>query len=114
MMLRMLRTIFLVSVFAYIGFAWLDYREPGVVSDVMSVHLWLVPIIASGVLWLRVAPSTAHGPPSRLWYIAAVLVGLVFGGVVWHNGGMFGDFRLLLALSAAALPSLGYYALSKS
>lgn len=114
---RILRTVFLTSVFAYMGFAYLEYVEPGVVSDVMSVHLWLVPIVVSGVWWAIVEEKvkSEKGKVGTVpGAIAAMLVGLVFGGIMWHNGGMFGDFRLLLALGAAALPGIAYYSLLKS
>lgn len=114
---RLLRTVFLVSAFAYMGFAYFDTLEPGVVSDVMSVHLWLVPLVVSGVCWAIVAKDTG-GEKKRagrfLGTTAAILVGLVLGGLLWHNGDMFGDFRLLLAVGAAALPTLAYLSLSKS
>lgn len=103
---RIARTVFITSVFAYAGFAYLDYAEPGVVSDVMSVHLWLLPVVVSGVIWATRAkkdesPSRGYGGP-----LVAIIIGLVLGTILWHNGDMFGDFRLLLALAATALPIL--------
>lgn len=103
---RILRTVFLTSAFAYIGFAYLDYLEPGVVSDVMSVYLWLVPIVISGIFWARASATTSSPHHSSIiTFASAVLIGLALGGIVWHNGDMFGDFRLLLALGAVALPA---------
>lgn len=114
---RLLRTVFLVSTFAYMGFAYFDTLEPGVVSDVMSVHVWLVPVVVSGVWWATVAKDTGEekGRAGRVaGTLAAVLVGLVLGGLLWHNGDMFGDFRLLLAVGAAALPILAHRTLMQS
>lgn len=109
---RILRTIFLTSGFAYLFFMYLDTIEPGVVSDVLSAHLWLLPLVVSGVWWAVVAKEDDEKKETRmLAVIAALLVGLVFGGLVWHNGDMFGDFRLLLALGAVALPMLAYRSL---
>lgn len=110
---RLLRTIFLTSVFSYVGFAFIDYVEPGVVSDVMSVHLWLLPIIVSGIFWALRAKNVES--PSRGYEgpLAAFLLGLVLGIVFWHNGNMFGDFRLLLALSTAALPMIALRAIKQ-
>ena len=109
---RIARTIFLTSVFAYAGFAFIDYVEPGVVSDVVSVHLWLLPIIVSGILWATKSkvesPKSKESFPisSSLYLCISLLLGLAIGTILWHNGNMFGDFRLLLALAAAALPTI--------
>ncbi len=114
MNIRILRTIFLTSVFGYMGFAYLDTQEPGLISDVMSVHLWLLPIVVSGVWWAIVEEKVKSEKEKASSHISSSLhlfisltIGLVFGGLVWHNGDMFGDFRLLLALGAAALPAVG-------
>ncbi len=108
---RLLRTIFLTSVFSYAGFAYLDYLEPGVVSDVASVHLWLIPIIASGIFWAMNAKNVDASSSRMRGSITAIVIGLVLGTVIWHNGNMFGDFRLLLAVAVAALPTLGLFTL---
>ena len=110
---RIARTIFLTSVFAYAGFAFIDYAEPGVVSDVASVHLWLLPVVVSGVWWAArsKAPSTIS---SSLHLCISLLLGLAIGTIIWHNGDMFGDFRLLLALCGAALPTLAIWTVSSA
>ena len=108
---RLLRTIFLTSVFSYIGFVYLDYLEPGVVSDVASVHFWLIPIIVSGILWTMKEKGVNASSSRMRGSITAILLGLVLGTILWHNGTMFGDFRLLLAISVAALPSVTYVSL---
>ena len=113
MNIRILRTIFLTSVFGYMGFAYLDTQEPGLISDVMSVHLWLLPVVVSGIFWAlqpnvdRTMSKASSHISSSLHLFISLTIGLVFGGLVWHNGDMFGDFRLLLALGAAALPAVG-------
>ena len=119
---RIARTIFLTSVLAYVGFAFIDYVEPGVVSDVMSVHLWLLPIIASGIFWAIASKDvqTARWDVSRITISASLhlcislLLGLAIGTIIWHNGNMFGDFRFLLALCGAALPTLAIWTASSA
>ncbi len=109
MVARLFRTAFLVCIFSTLGFAYLDYLEPGFVGFVFSVYWWLAAAIVFGVLWgVSEKKQVVSGLVTRYSLFATLVLGLALAGIVWHNGEVFGDFRLLLAVCIATMPSFLY------
>lgn len=79
--------------------------RPGFVSDVFSVHLFLIPTIIFGV-WLAVVDQASEGKVfgKIIKHVFALLIGLVLFVIFWKEGEVFGDFRLVLAVAAFILP----------
>lgn len=109
---RLLQTTFFTALFAYIGFLFLDYLEPGFVSYVFSVHLWGALAVVFGIVWgLRThhhVPITRHSARITLLVLSTALFWFL-----WREGAVFGSMRLLLALGAAALPWITWRVLSE-
>lgn len=111
MIARLFRTAFLVCIFSALGFAYIDYLEPGFVSFVFSVYWWLAAAIVFGILWATVERKDDEKLSSFLLSLSSLLIGLALAGIVWHNGEVFGDFRLLFAVCTFIMPSFLYHVL---
>lgn len=96
---RLLRTAFLTALLSYLGFMFVDYLEPGFVSNVFSVHIVGALALILGVMWYPVAVR-AH----RHTHVVPILIGVIAACIVWNEGAMFGDFRGLLAAGVLVLP----------
>lgn len=99
MHIRLLRTAFITALLSYLGFMFVDYLEPGFVSNVFSVHIVGALAIVLGAAWYPMA-TREH----RYGYLIPILIGLVAALIIWNEGTMFGDFRGLLAAGVLILP----------
>lgn len=102
---RLLQTAFYTSLGAYLGFALLEYVEPGFISFSFSPHLAGLFALICGAM-MTSSPSTVHHDTFFLRYFLPLALGIVLALVVWNEGEAFGDFRLLLALGCFVLPWL--------
>lgn len=96
-----LRTAFFTAALSYLGFWFLDYRAPGFVSNVFSVHLIGLLALVFGVAWGQVAQDEFRASRWLPWAL-----GLLAAIPVWDLGAAFGDFRALLTLGVFLLPWL--------
>lgn len=99
-----------VSLLTYLFLLLLDTLRPLFVSSVFSVHLLLIPVAYFAWRWSLEKHAKHH---SVLDGVFLVTFGLVAGIAVWAYGEVFGDLRLFLALSVAALPCLALRGLHK-
>lgn len=108
------QTGFFVSILSYALFAVADYWRPGFVSYHFSVHWWLLAVIIFGGWWAKYSLESDKIDPSRLiaWPIKLATGALLFV-ILWEEGGVFGDFRIVLALVGLLLPWLVAMLLSK-
>ncbi len=98
---RLLRTAFYTSLATYVVLLLLDYKWPGFVSYVFSVHLLLLPLLVSGTLYAFTKPQkTEH----NLVYWLTIISGVGLAVIVWRVGTSFGEFRWLLSLVILFLP----------
>ncbi|HCC83251.1 TPA: hypothetical protein DEP96_00195 [Candidatus Uhrbacteria bacterium] len=98
---RLLRTAFYTSLMTYVLLLVLEYKSPGFVSFVFSPHLVLLLAVIFGTLYASTKPVVTR----RQWYyVPALVIGLVLAAIVWREGTMFGEFRLLLSLGCLLLP----------
>lgn len=100
---RILRTAFFTALFSYLGFGLIEYIEPGFTSFVFSVHLIGLLALVLGVAWMHSSSLAVHSS-SLASLITSLAIGIVLAIVVWREGEVFGDFRLLLALGCFVLP----------
>lgn len=109
-MKELAKTTFVVSFLTYLLFGVAEYLRPGFVSHVFSLHVFLPLIFGSGILW------GAYLPEKRRSLTGIVLIGVIsciFALIVWREGEIFGDLRLLLSLATLFLPILSWLAVSK-
>lgn len=101
MIARLLQTAFFTSIFAYLAFILIDYREPGFVSNVISVHIAGAVALVLVVVWAFVAKRGESRQRVLPWVLGAA--GAL---IVWSEGASFGDFRGLLTIAVLVLPWL--------
>lgn len=103
-MKSIIKTAFFVSLLSYGCFALADYVRPGFVSYVFSAHLFLIPTLILGI-WLgfmedEIPHSTFYLLPSTF----KSLLSLILFILLWREGTVFGDFRLVIAACGLFLP----------
>lgn len=90
------------SVALYIGLLFAEYVRPGFVSSAMNVHsIWLVivPLCIVECMSRNLVP-----PRSKSLLTLSILVGIIFGLIVWKLGEPFGAARFWFAVAAGVLP----------
>lgn len=106
---KLLRTAFLTAVGTYIGFAGIEYLEPGFVSTVFSLHIVAAIALVLGIAW---AHTARRAVTPKHWYLVLHALGIALAVLVWREGQVFAEWRLFLSLAAALLPALVLKALS--
>lgn len=106
---RLLRTAFLTALLSYLGFLFVEYLEPGFVSNSFSVHIIGALAAVLGVAWYPTAERE-----KKVGKIVPVVLGLIGALIVWNEGTMFGDFRALFAVGVLVLPLLSSRLLLRS
>ncbi len=96
------KTLFLTSVTSY-GVFWIcDVLRPGFVARYLSLHVFLLLAVVSGVWWAACVRTYQDWP--LLQYVIAGVLGLVTMYFVWVVGEPFGDVRVLAAGLAFFVP----------
>ncbi len=96
------RTGFIVSVVAYLWFWLADVIKPGLVSNYMSVHWWLLTSLLFGIWWMVVEKETQD---HRFWnYALALFLGIIAAIIVWNIGLNLEEYRFMAVLIAFILP----------
>lgn len=98
---RLLRTAFYSSLATYLVLLASEYKNPGFVSYVFSAHLVLLLGVIFGTLYMLTNPVPVN---YRWYYLPALAIGLVLAIIVWREGEMFGEMRLLLSFGCIFLP----------
>jgi len=96
------RTGFLTSVVTYVLFWLADVIKPGLVSNYMSVHWWLLTGVGFGFWWALALKEQRDRPGWN--YLLAFLIGLVLLILSWNIGLNLGEYRFLVVLIAFVLP----------
>lgn len=96
------RTGFVVSVTAYLWFWLADVVKPGLVSNYMSVHWWLLASLAFGVWWMMVLKRSRNRPVIN--YGLSVILGIIAAVLVWNIGLNLDEYRFMAVLIALILP----------
>lgn len=109
-MTRVFRTGFLVSCLSYGLFALADYLRPGFVSYVFSVHWFLLAAMVFGVAWAMTADTRAERSVAA-WPMRIGIAALLFT-LFWTEGSVFGDMRILFALTGSAAPLVAPFLLA--
>lgn len=103
-----IKTGFYVSILSYAFFAFADYLRPGFVSNIFSVHLFLLAGLVFGILWMVVDEEDVQQSSDAMLFILKNFVHLLLGAtlafILWKEGGAFGDFRILISLLGFLLP----------
>ncbi len=98
---RLLRTAFYTSLATYLILILLEYKSAGFVSYVFSVHWVLLLTLIFGTLYASTRPQPIN---YRWYYLPALAIGLVLAVIMWRQGVVFGELRLLLSLGCLILP----------
>lgn len=98
---RLLCTAFYTSIVTYLILLLFEYISPGFVSYVFSVHLVLLLSVILGILYAITKPPIIN---HHWYYLPALAFGSVLAIIMWREGTMFGDFRLLISLVCLILP----------
>ena len=98
---RLLRTAFYTSLASYLALLTIEYKSPGFVSYVFSPHLVLLLAVIFGTLYAFTKPTPVN---YRWYYLPALAIGGVLAVIVWREGVIFGELRLLLSLGCLILP----------
>lgn len=103
-------TGYLVSSFTFLVLSYVEWQIPGFVSLVFPVYLILIVAIVCGIASLTAARP--HEVTGRAYELVAVAIGVVLAITIFHAAGVFGAFRLVLAVMVFVLPVLLLKALS--
>jgi hypothetical protein len=94
------KTLFYTSITSYVIFAFAEYIRPGFVSYHFSLHWFLLPLLIGAFFW-----KEEIGKSNRLIAtILRIVISATVFAIVWSEGAVFGDLRLVVALCAFALP----------
>ncbi len=93
---------FLVSIFSYAFFLLCEYLREGFISFVFSVHIFLIPIIVFGFIWSQ--HEVCSKCNATIIFTIKLLAGVVLMVVLWREGGVFGDLRIIMSLIGFMLP----------
>lgn len=100
------KTGYLTFLASYILFILADFWRPGFVSWVFSVHWLLLAAVIFGVLWAWSSEINETRQNRLLGILLKLSLGVILLIVLWREGGVFGDFRIILALIGFFLPWL--------
>ena len=84
-------------------FLFLDVLRPGFVSDVFSVHWFLLGALVCGAAAISITPPAMEGKGVAK-IVGTLLAGTILSLLVWRAGEAFGDLRIFLAILAFVLP----------
>ena len=99
------RTGYSVSLISYVFFLALDWLRPGFVANVFSPHLFLLAAIVFGILWARhISPRPSSLFPPFFLFLFILPFSLLLAIFAWSEGRSFGDWRILVALTAFLVP----------
>jgi len=103
---KIAKTGFYISIISYFAFAFFDYLRPGFVSYVFSVHWFLLAAIIFGIIWAsNLISEKNQGIIKRIIIeMSKFIIGVILFVIIWREGEVFGDFRILLALIGFLIP----------
>lgn len=102
-MKMVIKTAFFVSLYSYGIFLLADYVRPGFVSYVFSVHLFLIPILVFGI-WLAFLGDEESELSKGAKVFSRIIFSLILFVVIWREGSVFGDLRLVVAAVGFIVP----------
>ncbi len=98
------RTGFHVALISYISFWAIDLVQPGFVSRYVSVHIFLLAIVAFGLLWSREMDSYRERP--LVHKVVALISGIALAMLIWHTSEGLDEYRAALVVIGLATPWL--------
>jgi|GEM_PF-1576158 len=106
------KTGFYSSFIGYLIFILAEYARHGFVSFIFSPHLFLIAILVFGLWWGLEGNYQTNKFSGLFSWLGLLLASLILFIIVWKEGEVFGDSRVIAALIAFCLPAIVYKLLS--